>query len=71
MAWRDVKLIRCETGLAYFSPLVLLVDATEGENHTRGRMDQVSYLGEVSPLHMYLLESLKHGFLSQGKLQSE
>lgn len=30
--WRQEMLVRPETGLAYFSPFVLLVDATEVEN---------------------------------------
>ena len=34
--WRGERLVRCETGLAYFSLLVLLVDATEVENRIRG-----------------------------------
>lgn len=37
--WRGERLVRCETGLAYFSPLVFLVDATEVENHIRGTIN--------------------------------
>lgn len=37
--WHGERLVRCETGLAYFSLLVLLVDATEVENHIRGTVN--------------------------------
>lgn len=37
--WCGEKFVRCKTGLAKFSPLVLLVDAIEVGNRIRGRIN--------------------------------
>lgn len=37
--WCGEEFVRCQTGLAELSPLVLLVDATEVGNRIRGRIN--------------------------------